>query len=124
MSEKMNAKTEFVDFVAQCPPVRCACVYRGDYFDSDSDRAAATSLLNLGYIPSDYTMFLDSLDFTYDSGYGGQELFGTIWFVDGSWAERGEYDGAEWWAYKQCPEIPAELAKTRVNKIADLIADA
>jgi len=49
--------------------------------------------------------FLASLDFIYDAGYGGQELYGTIWYTDGTWSERGEYDGSEWWEYKKCPEI-------------------
>jgi len=52
---------------------------------------------------------------TYDSGYGGQELFGTIWMKNGDWLERGEYDGSEWWEYKTCPEIPAELLKTTLK---------
>jgi len=52
---------------------------------------------------------------TYDSGYGGQELFGTIWMKNGDWLERGEYDGSEWWEYKTCPEIPNELLKNKEN---------
>ena len=52
---------------------------------------------------------LDKLDFDYDDGYGIQELFGIVWFKDGSWLERGEYDGSEWWTYKFTPEIPQEL---------------
>lgn len=43
------------------------------------------------------------IDFNYDSGYGGQELYGCIVFEDGSWLERGEYDGSEWWGYKSTP---------------------
>lgn len=53
--------------------------------------------------------FLRSLNFEYDNGYGGQELYGTIWYDDGSWSERGEYDGSEWWEHKKCPEYPVEL---------------
>ena len=49
---------------------------------------------------------LKPLDFEYDSGYGGQELFGTIWFKDGTWASRREYDGSEWWEYNECPPLP------------------
>ena len=52
--------------------------------------------------------FLESLDYTYDAGYGGQELFGTIWLKDGSWYSRGEYDGAEWWEHNKLPQIPKE----------------
>lgn len=45
----------------------------------------------------------------YYSGYGTQYLFGTVWFTDGTWAERQEYDGAENWVRKQCPAIPRHL---------------
>lgn len=42
----------------------------------------------------------------YDSGFGLQELFGIIWYTDGTWSERGEYDGSEWWEHRKRPEIP------------------
>lgn len=44
-------------------------------------------------------------DLEYDSGYGSQELFGTILFKDNTWLERGEYDGQEWWEYRSPPTI-------------------
>lgn len=43
------------------------------------------------------------LGFWYDSSYGGQELFGWVLFKDGTWLERDEYDGSEWWDYKTPP---------------------
>ena len=46
---------------------------------------------------------LPKLNFEYDAGYGGQELFGYIWYSDGTWSERGEYDGSEWWQHQCCP---------------------
>ena len=49
---------------------------------------------------------LPQLDFDYDSGYGRQYLYGTIWYKDGTWSDRDEYDGSEWWAYRKCPELP------------------
>lgn len=53
--------------------------------------------------------FLSKLDVEYDAGYGGQELFGTIWLNDGTWFSRWEYDGSEGWQKHVCPEIPEEL---------------
>jgi len=53
----------------------------------------------------DLDKLLDYLDFEYNEGYGGQELYGIVVFVDGSWLERGEYDGAEWWEYKKTPSV-------------------
>jgi hypothetical protein len=46
------------------------------------------------------------MDFDYDSGFGTQELFGTIWFADGSWADRQEYDGSESWDHQTLPALP------------------
>ena len=46
---------------------------------------------------------LNELNFDYDDGYGGQNLHGLVVFNDGSWLERGEYDGSEWWEYKHTP---------------------
>lgn len=46
------------------------------------------------------------LNFDYDSGYGSQELEGTIWYSDGTWSDRGEYDGSEWWQYREYPSLP------------------
>ena len=53
--------------------------------------------------------FLDSLDFSYNDGFGLKELYGTVWFKDGTWLERAEYDGSEWWVYKKAPQIPNRL---------------
>jgi len=50
---------------------------------------------------------LPRLNFTYDSGYGHQCLHGTIWYTDGTWSDRGEYDGSEWWQHHVCPPLPA-----------------
>ncbi len=52
---------------------------------------------------------IDSLDFIYDSGYGAQQLFGFIWYKDGTWSERGEYDGAEWWEHMERPPLDVEI---------------
>lgn len=56
---------------------------------------------------------LPLLDFEYDNEYGGQELLGNIWYADGTWSERDEYDGREWWEYKVCPPIPNKVPRER-----------
>ena len=48
---------------------------------------------------------LEKLDFNYDDGFGSQELFGYIWYIDGTWSQRGEYDGSEWWDYMVLPDL-------------------
>lgn len=49
---------------------------------------------------------LPKLDFEYDAGFGRQEVFGVIWYSDGTWSERQEYDGSEWWRHVVCPPLP------------------
>lgn len=53
--------------------------------------------------------FEASLDYNYNSGYGTQNLYGYIWYDDGSWSEREEYDGAEGWTHKSVPVVPEYL---------------
>lgn len=47
-------------------------------------------------------------DKEYDCGYGGREVAEDliILFKDGSWLEREEYDGSEWWALRSTPVPP------------------
>jgi hypothetical protein len=65
-------------------------------------------ILKVNHTDDDLEEFRTKLDFKYDSGYGGQELYGTVWLDDGTWLSRGEYDGSEWWEHHACPEIPKE----------------
>ena len=51
------------------------------------------------------------LNFKYDSGYGGQELFGYIWYTDGTWSDRREYDGLEWWEHQERPSKSNEVCE-------------
>ena len=108
----MNAKEEFIKHVGG-RSVLCAKIQKGDDYDDQP------SVFNLttGWGVEDWSKFLTDLDFEYDCGFGGQNLFGTIWYVDGTWSDRGEYDGSEWWNYNQCPNIPKEL--DRKDKVRD-----
>lgn len=100
----MNAKEEFIEHIND-RDVKCASVILGNEYDDDRE------FINLkcGHAENDYNTFLESLNFNYDNGYGGQELFGFIWYKDGTWSDRGEYDGSEWWQHQSCPYIPEEL---------------
>lgn len=102
----MNARDEFIKHVGD-NKIKCANLYKD--FDWGSEDYESWHRLRVGYSAKEYEDFLKSLDFYYDNGYGGQELFGTIWYEDGSWSERGEYDGSEWWEYKRVPDIPTAL---------------
>lgn len=100
-----NAKEELLKLLEGKAKVKCATITNGDEWDEDKKDI----LLKVGYSENEWTEFLKSLNFSYDSGYGGQNLFGTAWLEDGTWCTRGEYDGSEWWEHNQLPEIPSEL---------------
>ena len=53
---------------------------------------------------------LPLLGFVYNDSYTEQELYGYIWYTDGSWSDRGEWDGAEWWQHHTCPDRDIEIA--------------
>lgn len=98
----MNAKQELLDMLGGARPI-CAEITIGTY----TERVHA--LLITGYSESDWDAFLRQLDVEYDAGYGGQELYGTVWLPDGVWLTRGEYDGSEWWEACAYPAIPVKL---------------
>lgn len=107
-----NAKQEFLDFIGRVKsPVKCATIQRTipTYTDTDPDVVQECNL-PVNHDKDDYIYgFLESLDFEYNNGYGEQELYGTIWFEDGTWANRWEYDGSEGWVLASLPEIPLYL---------------
>ena len=62
-----------------------------------------------GCIPLD--LLTEVFDIMYDNGYGGVEVDPTLIICGkGWWLERAEYDGAEWWEYKEQPQKPSRLA--------------
>lgn len=101
----MNAKQEFISHVDD-RKVKCASISGREHYNRHNDSWDSSNFdLRLDYSPSEFQEFLNLLDFNYDNGYGGQELHGTIWYDDGTWSSRGEYDGSEWWEYNKCPDI-------------------
>jgi hypothetical protein len=94
-----NAKLELLSELSNSLIIKCATIRHKN----------KTVNLKIGYSNEDFQLVLEELDFEYDAGYGGQELFGTIWFTDGTWSDRGEYDGSEWWEHMEMPPIPINL---------------
>ena len=103
----MNAKTEFLQHVEDPATVLCAIITHGDPFFDENQMNRLN--LPVNHTAEDMHNFIKSLDFKYNNGYGGQELYGCIWFKNGTWSTRGEYDGSEWWDHHSIPEIPKEL---------------
>lgn len=109
----MNAKQEFLSSIGT-RPVKCAEIEYGSCglwaINHEDGPAPKKLFLKVGYNETAWEEFLEQLDFDYDAGYGGQELFGTVWFSSSNeWMDRGEYDGSEWWRVNCIPQIPDEL---------------
>jgi hypothetical protein len=103
----MNAKVEFLQHIGN-KEVLCACCYLGPSYDEIVSRIDMET-------GSDLNTFLERLNFEYDDGYGRQELDGTIWYKDGTYSERAEYDGSEWWEHRAVPQIPERLLSRKNN---------
>ena len=91
----MNAKEELIEHIAD-REVELVRIYKSR-FDTFNE------------IEGSLDEVLTQLDFEYDSGFGCQYLFGYIWYADGTWSERGEYDGSEWWDHKKRPEKDTKI---------------
>jgi len=106
-----NAKEELLGMLERTKSsIKCATLTVGrEYWEE-----VTKNIINLreGYSKEEYEEFLNRLDFEYDNGYGGQELYGIVWLMEeNTWLERGEYDGSEWWEYNKCPKIPEGLKR-------------
>jgi hypothetical protein len=106
-----NAKTELQEYLKDKAKIKCAKIHREDSYGEPVNDYK----LSLNYTDADLEKFFASLDFQYDSGYGGQELHGIVWLEDGTWFSRGEYDGSEWWEHNVLPSIPDDLIVTLVS---------
>jgi hypothetical protein len=108
----INAKEEFLD-MCKGKTVSCATIVHEYWTEGMLSPASVQRRtkadLKCNYTPEDFKEFLKYLDFQYDRGHGLQEIFGTVWFEDSTWATRGEYDGSEWWEVHEIPEIPDHL---------------
>ena len=95
-----NCRDELAEHVRKVNrEVLCAIVYNQDQI----------ATLPKGYDFLDVFDFCNALNFDYDNDYGSQEIFGTIWYIDGTWSDRREYNGYEWWEHQECPTIPEIL---------------
>lgn len=125
MANNTNAKDEFIQHIASRKVLAATITLGYPEYDDDEKEENYKSVLTTGYTGDEYTFFLKSINRAYDSGYGGQMLFGTIWYKDGTWSTRGEYDGSEWWEYHSCPIIPKEIRridKEREEKLTDIMS--
>ena len=92
-----NAKQEFLKHIER-RQIKCATI------SCDNNE----SVLPINNTPGQWEDFLSSLDYEYDDNCGTLNLYGTIWYEDGSWSNRCDDDGSEWWVYNKYLEIPTE----------------
>lgn len=111
----MNAREEFLREV-EGKEIYCAYIttenpsyVEYNQYDDDDRAKLKYCRLRIGYTKAEYEQFLESLNFEYNDGFGTQELYGNIWYLDGTWSERSEYDGSESWNYQKWPTIPEGL---------------
>ena len=103
MLEKNNKKESDVMFVIGLI---------GDYF-KDDEREVGCS----------WELFKKYADFSYDDGFGGNNIKMSLKVVGTDfWLERHEYDGSEWWEYKEMPKIDIELIYNEED-IKDMIGN-
>jgi len=100
-----NAKEEFLEHIEDKGKIICAKIGVEKYIEYFYEE----KILKDNYTKKEYDDFLDSLNFTYDAGFGGQILFGKILF-ENSYSDRGEYDGSEWWDNHKMPSIEEVLS--------------
>lgn len=75
----------------------------------------------IGVCGDDYQItkeqFWELSNVKYDNGYGGNEVAMDLKIVGiDFWLERHEYDGAEWWEFKQIPNL-FKLPMAHVNRV-------
>jgi len=125
---KTNAKQEFLVHTRQVltsnpeAQLLCCTITKGDNHSSWEEEQKWTYQLTTGFTQEEYDQFL-VLTREYETGVdGGQKLFATIWYKDGTWSTT--LYGSEWYSYQRCPEIPPILKridKEREEKLNQIL---
>lgn len=101
----MNAQAEFLREITNGPDVKAVTIMFNEQGYSSDPKHIKIFNLKEGFSHDEFLNFINDLDFNYDDGYGTQYLFGKIWYTDGTWSERYEYDGSECWTHKGPTDI-------------------
>jgi len=105
-----NAKEEIVKHIEGRKVIYVDIEIVSMEFDRDIDDLNDPEQSPLSWVPKTIQGKLEDvlplLDFQYDNGFGYQEIYGTIWYADGTWSERESYDGNERWIHRVCPALP------------------
>lgn len=100
----VNIKDELLEHINRIENVKAIQLK----LEQRTERLRSVQLFHLpeGYNDEQLQSFLNDIDREYDNGYGWQELFGFIWWKDGTWSSRHEYDGSESWVHNEVPNYP------------------
>lgn len=102
----VNARKELLSLIEGCADVKYVHIeYDKNYSDAPT------------VISGTLEKVLPLLGFDYNNGFGNQKLEGTVWFEDGTWAERAEYDGSEWWEHRICPPLPKDAVISPIDEL-------
>lgn len=107
-----NAKQELLDAVGTKGLLSAKLSYQEN-----------TYILFEDHTSEELKIFLESIDFCYDDGYGFQELYGNVWLKDGTWLERLEYDGSERWRHVKRPNMPKKEESKDNSELLEKLAD-
>ena len=110
MSDKKNAKKELLDNIKNYDVIAAEITFGDECTNLNSFK------LKPLYTNDDWSKFMIFLNREYNSGFGGQYLFGTIFCKNGIWLTRGEYDGSEWWKTHNYPNLREFFDETDVIK--------
>tara|TARA_R110000824_G_scaffold144673_4_gene312676 strand:- start:311 stop:676 length:366 start_codon:yes stop_codon:yes gene_type:complete len=117
-----NARKEVEDFLLACGEDMSAAWFSW-LFDAPMFGKEQSVTLPLGYTADEREQCMKFLDVEYDNSFGCQVLEGFIWLADGTWIERQEYDGSEWWRRVVRPKMPTratmECYSTEVMEMDD-----
>ena len=100
----INAKSEFLKETKE-RDILCAKLEANDFIYT----------LPIGYTSIEFENFLSAINFEYHNGYGSYSTQGFIWYTNGTWSERIDYDGKGEWNYQTCPDIPDECIPKQVR---------
>ena len=66
----------------------------------------------------DINKFIEIADTSYDDDYGSPKVAEDLLIVGNNWwLERHEYDGSEWWEYKELPTKPEKFLELKALTI-------
>jgi hypothetical protein len=104
-----NAKTEFLNHVGSTKVTWAEVFIEPSY--QHTERKPIVAFLPKNYSDDQWNFFLNHIDVQYDSGYGTMYLWGRIMYDNGTWSDRGEYDGSEWWQLHELPIYDSRMCK-------------